>query len=92
MRYLSLTLALLIGGCATCANNVPETDAPVLGTAPTVSKGGSTQALGAIPLRSEVNLPGYELRARSVTIQPGGYLAAHTHQGRPSMEYVAQAP
>lgn len=91
MRALSLTLCVLISGCAASASNLSANSAyAVLPTAPNDSKGGSTQALGAIDLGPEVKLPAYQLRVRSVTIQPGGYLAAHTHQGRPTMEYVAQ--
>ncbi len=46
--------------------------------------------LSAVDLAGEVGLSGYQLRARTVTIEPGGYTAAHTHQGRPTQEYVAQ--
>ncbi len=46
--------------------------------------------MGSIDLASEVQLASYQLRARAVTIEPGGHLAAHTHQGRQTMEYVAQ--
>ena len=91
MRLLSLTLSLLIAGCAAAPSDISRSSGrTVLAVAPTEGKGGSTQALGAINLGPEVNLAGYQLRARSVTIQPGGHLAAHTHRGRPTMEYVAQ--
>jgi quercetin dioxygenase-like cupin family protein len=63
---------------------------PILTTAPTQAVGSTTQALGTIELGPEVNLAGYQLRARALTIAPGGHLAVHTHQGRPTQEYVAQ--
>lgn len=87
MRLLLSTLTLTLACCAVHADNTAR---PNLQAPPTEPKGGSTQLLGAIDLGSEVNLVGHQLRARAVTIQPGGYLAAHTHQGRPTMEYVAQ--
>lgn len=33
---------------------------------------------------------GRQLRARAVTIEPGGHTAAHTHVNRPTLEYVLQ--
>src|SRR4051812_1954456 len=86
----SLVACMLISGCAMSSGNPPPIRSAVLPKAPTDSQGGSTRALGAIGLGPEVSLPAYQLRARAVTIAPGGYLAAHTHQGRPTMEYVAQ--
>ena len=58
---------------------------------PTDAKGSTTKALGSIDLAAEIDgLSGWQLRARSVTIQPGGHVAVHSHKGRPTMEYVAQ--
>jgi quercetin dioxygenase-like cupin family protein len=58
---------------------------------PTDAKGSSTKALGSIDLAAEIPaLSGWQLRARLVTIEPGGHVAAHSHQGRPTMEYVLQ--
>jgi len=58
---------------------------------PTDSKGGNTKALGAIDLATEIEgMSGRQLRARLVTIEPGGHLAAHSHKDRPTMEFVVQ--
>jgi quercetin dioxygenase-like cupin family protein len=58
---------------------------------PSDSKGAGTKALGAIELSEEVDsISGRQLRARSVTIEPGGHTTAHSHKDRPTMEYVAQ--
>jgi quercetin dioxygenase-like cupin family protein len=60
-------------------------------SAPTDNKGTSTQALGSIELASEAEgTNGRQLRARSVTIEPGGHTAVHSHKGRPTLEYVLQ--
>ena len=60
-------------------------------TGPTESKGGTTKALGNIDLASEIDsVAGRQLRARLVTVEPGGHLAAHSHKGRPTLEYVVQ--
>jgi quercetin dioxygenase-like cupin family protein len=87
MRLIPITLALILIGCA---NQPAGTVKANLTAPPKEAKGGSTNSLGSIDLASEVQLAGYQLRARAVTIEPGGHLAAHTHQGRPTMEYVAQ--
>jgi quercetin dioxygenase-like cupin family protein len=58
---------------------------------PTDARGSTTKALGSIDLAGEIDgLSGWQLRARSVTIEPGGHVAAHSHKGRPTMEYVVQ--
>ncbi len=58
---------------------------------PAEAKGATTQALASIDLSGEVDgLSGWQLRARLVTIAPGGHVAAHSHKGRPTMEYVVQ--
>ena len=58
---------------------------------PTDNKGSTTKPLGNIDLASEIDgLSGRQLRARLVTVEPGGHLAAHSHKGRPTLEYVVQ--
>ncbi len=91
MRLLSSTLALAVAlALAGCAAHQGSPIQSRLTAPPTEAKGSATQALGSIDLGPEVNLAGHQLRARAVTIEPGGHLAAHTHRGRPTMEYVAQ--
>lgn len=60
-------------------------------TGPTEAKGSSTKSLGSFDLATEIEgLSGRQLRARLVTIEPGGHVAAHSHKDRPTMEYVVQ--
>jgi quercetin dioxygenase-like cupin family protein len=61
------------------------------GLGPSDSKGTSTKALGSIDLSTEIEgVSGRHLRARLVTIEPGGHVAAHSHKDRPATEYVVQ--
>ncbi|MDW3684940.1 hypothetical protein RA280_24940 [Cupriavidus sp. CV2] len=82
-------LGLLLSGllAAACSTTAPV---QVLSVAPTDNAGVSNTLLSAIDLADEVHLSGYQLRARAVTIAPGGHTAAHTHVGRPTQEYIAQ--
>nr|WP_315185057.1 cupin domain-containing protein [uncultured Albidiferax sp.] len=58
---------------------------------PTENKGVTTTVLGSIDLSSEIpEVAGRQLRARTVTIEPGGHTAVHTHVSRPTFEYVLQ--
>lgn len=58
---------------------------------PTDSQGSTSKSLGSIDLSTQIDgLTGRQLRARLVTIAPGGHLAAHSHKDRPTMEYVVQ--
>ena len=61
------------------------------GLGPSDAKGASTKALARFDLSTEIEgLSGRQLRARLVTIEPGGHVAAHSHKDRPTMEYVVQ--
>ncbi|MFM9923192.1 cupin domain-containing protein [Variovorax sp. H27-G14] len=58
---------------------------------PSSGKGSTTAALGSIDLATEFDGGvGRELRARLVTIEPGGHTAFHSHKDRPTLEYVVQ--
>lgn len=58
---------------------------------PTAEKGVVVKPLGDIDLASQIgDLAGRRLRARLITMAPGGHSAAHSHQGRPTIEYVIQ--
>ena len=75
--------ALATAAC--CATSLAQV------AAPTDNKGVSTTALGSIDLSSEVpEAAGRQLRARRIAIEPGGHTAVHTHQSRPTFEYVLQ--
>lgn len=79
VAFIVLSFAVTLGSAAIDARG------------PSDAKGAGTKALGAIELSDEVDgVTGRQLRARSVTIEPGGHTTAHSHKDRPTMEYVAQ--
>jgi quercetin dioxygenase-like cupin family protein len=81
MKRILLTLVL----------GVLATSALTQSAGPLDSKATSTRQMGSIELAGEIDsTAGRQLRARLVTIEPGGHAAVHTHQGRPTMEYVLQ--
>jgi quercetin dioxygenase-like cupin family protein len=60
-------------------------------TGPTETKNTTSKALASMDLAGEIpDGAGRQLRARAVTIEPGGHTAAHTHVNRPTLEYVQQ--
>ena len=56
---------------------------------PTETKGVSEMKLvGAFPLKADFPaLEGRQLRARTITLEPGGVIAVHKHEGRPGIAY-----
>ena len=93
MKLIAASTLVLLTACAAGPGGSPPAQVasrPVLATPPTLNQGVSGTLLSAVDLAGEVGLAGYQLRARAITIQPGGHGAAHTHQGRPTQEYVAQ--
>lgn len=59
--------------------------------APAENKDVSSKPLASLNLAGEIpDGVGRQLRARAVTIQPGGHTASHTHVNRPTLEYVLQ--
>lgn len=58
---------------------------------PTETRNSTSKALASMDLAGEIpDGAGRLLRARAVTIEPGGHTAAHTHVNRPTLEYVQQ--
>lgn len=58
---------------------------------PTETRNSISKALASMDLAGEIpDGAGRLLRARAVTIEPGGHTAAHTHVNRPTLEYVQQ--
>ena len=58
---------------------------------PTATTGVTPRAIGAVDLGSEFEgMAGRELRARLVTVEPGGIFGIHGHQQRPGTVYVVQ--
>ena len=85
-RHRKLAQAILVLGVAILTSLAFSQN-----TGPTDSKGVTTRALGYIDLSSEIEgVTGRQLRARLITIEPGGRAALHSHKDRPTMEYVLQ--
>ena len=87
MRHEPLALALVLfvglvlgalGHDALSAQQVP----------PTVGKGVTGRELASLDLGREIGVPGWYLRARLITIEPGGNDAVHSHKDRPAIPYV----
>jgi quercetin dioxygenase-like cupin family protein len=56
---------------------------------PTESKGVNVGQTVALDLGQEIDsVKGRQLRLRVVTIEPGGVVAKHTHDGRPGVAYI----
>ncbi|HTO45569.1 MAG TPA: cupin domain-containing protein [Burkholderiales bacterium] len=60
-------------------------------TPPTANKGVSVSPPTAIDLTQELDgVAGRQLRLRLVTVEPGGVVGVHSHNGRPAVAYVIQ--
>ncbi|MGJ3260718.1 MAG: cupin domain-containing protein [Rhodospirillales bacterium] len=58
---------------------------------PTSPKGISGKVTGTIPLTGMFeSSDGLQMRAREVTIAPGGWIPVHRHTNRPEMVYVLE--
>jgi len=56
---------------------------------PKENVGFSAQALGEIELAKEFDATGTrKFRMRTITLEPGGIIALHSHAERPAIEYV----
>ncbi|MBO6520663.1 MAG: cupin domain-containing protein [Rhodospirillales bacterium] len=59
--------------------------------APTTPKGVSSAVTGTVPLGGMFqSSDGLQMRAREVTIEPGGWIPVHTHKSRPEMVYLLE--
>lgn len=101
VRCLTLALAVLLGSLPTASviaaqEVVPERDRAAAQElaldAPTTTEGiESVEVLGTIPLDIDAGeLDGYVLRARLLTVAPGGQIAVHRHEGRPGVVYFLE--
>lgn len=91
-HLLQCGLLFALGASAALAQSTPP-PAPVAAAVvgPSDNKGTASKPLGIIDLKSEIDGIGdRQLRSRYITIEPGGHSAAHSHAGRPTLEYVAQ--
>ena len=60
-------------------------------TPPTENKGVTVSAPTFIDLSNEIDsVAGRQLRLRVVTIEPGGVVALHSHNGRPAVAFALQ--
>ena len=57
---------------------------------PTAHVGITVDAVGAIALAEVPELAGREVRARVITIAPGGQVAVHQHTDRPGFAYILE--
>jgi quercetin dioxygenase-like cupin family protein len=57
-------------------------------TPPTENKGLDAKIENTIDLAPE--FPGYQLRLRTITFEPGGVAAFHSHKERPAFAYILQ--
>jgi quercetin dioxygenase-like cupin family protein len=55
---------------------------------PTASKAQTSRELASLDLGRDIGVPGWYLRARLITIEPGGNDAVHSHKDRPAIPYV----
>ena len=60
-------------------------------SAPTENKGVKVGAPTFIDLTNELDsVAGRQLRLRVITLEPGGVVALHSHNGRPAVAYTLQ--
>jgi len=60
-------------------------------TPPNANKGVSVSPPTALDLTQELDsVAGRQLRLRLVTVEPGGVVGLHSHNGRPAVAYVIQ--
>ena len=99
MKFLLIVFAFLISGISFAHESgntvVPDKEKQIAqdlkATGPKENKGVSVVQLGNTSLEGE--LPGVTekiLRAREITIEPGGVVAVHQHDGRPGLAYILE--
>lgn len=57
-------------------------------TPPKDNKGLEAKVEGTVDLGPDI--PGYQLRLRTITLEPGGVVALHSHRERPAFAYILQ--
>ena len=81
-----ILIAALLGFTA-WANAIPA-QAGSEQTAPKDNKGFTAKVVQAVDLGPEIDgMAGRELRMRTLTIEPGGYIGIHSHKDRPAVVY-----
>ncbi len=78
---LASAMALAFAGGVAVGQNSP----------PTQNKGVKVGAPTALDLTNEMDsVAGRQLRMRVISIEPGGVVAIHSHDGRPAVAYALQ--
>jgi quercetin dioxygenase-like cupin family protein len=55
---------------------------------PTENKGMDAKLVSTVDLAPD--MPGYQLRLRTITVEPGGVGAIHSHKDRPAFAYILE--
>jgi quercetin dioxygenase-like cupin family protein len=99
MKYFFMIFALAFSGTIFAHESgnavVPEKEKQIAqelkAGGPTASKGIAVAPLGSVSLEGELSeVTGKILRAREITIEPGGVVAVHQHDGRPGLAYILE--
>lgn len=97
IRFAPLLIALLSAAPVAFAQDVLSQKTPSAAQdlgfpGPKESKGVSVpEVVGSIPLKIDFpSLEGRILRARTITLDPGGVIAVHKHEGRPGIAYILE--
>lgn len=99
MRFFIIIFASLFSGAAFPGESgdsvVPQQERKIAldlkATGPKENKGVSVAQLGNVSLEGELpGVTGKILRAREITIEPGGVVAVHQHDGRPGLAYILE--
>ena len=84
----ALALAALLAACATSSPDVSQINAP---TATSGLSGDTPVGLVDLAAHKMAGSPSdYDLRARALTLAPGGGVAVHPHAGRPGIVRVTK--
>jgi quercetin dioxygenase-like cupin family protein len=81
MFALTLFVGLVLGALGHDALNAQQVP-------PTQSRAQTSRELASLDLGREIGVSGWYLRARLITIEPGGHDAVHSHKDRPAIPYV----
>jgi quercetin dioxygenase-like cupin family protein len=99
MKYYFVTFVFLLSGIAfsheTGSDVVPQQERRIAqdlhATGPKENQGIAVALLGSVSLEGELpGVTGKSLRAREITIAPGGVVAVHQHDGRPGLAYILE--
>ena len=89
IRFVLPALIVLGLGAAAFGAAPPATTAPTIASPPAANAGVTPKVLSEIVLSGEfANVDTRRLRMRTITVEKGGYLGLHSHENRPSVEYV----